>query len=128
MLRNHTKQCKNKAMTIYNHCDVQEINTIKTIDRRWSKIRHPDLSNMTYLNRFIMNFYIQFCCFNGEPCSYAVILKFIDFINLQYFIKKLQHNANIPQSSHFLYKFSITVVKINKIDLTLTSNLTITLT
>jgi len=26
----------------------------------------------------------------------AVILKFINIINLHYFIKKLQHNANIP--------------------------------
>jgi len=29
----------------------------------------------------------------------AVILKFIDFMNLQYFIWKLQHNANIPQGT-----------------------------
>jgi len=57
-----------------------------------------------------------------------VILKFVDFINLQYFILKLQHNANIAQGSHFLFTFSMTVVQINKIELTLTSNLTLTLT
>ena len=57
----------------------------------------------------------------------AGIFKFIDFVNLLYFIKKLQHNANIPQGSHFLFKFSITVVQINKIDPTLTSSLTPTL-
>jgi len=57
----------------------------------------------------------------------VVILKFIDFINLQYFILKLQHNANIPHGSHFLFTFSITVVQINQIDLTLTSNLTLVL-
>jgi len=37
--------------------------------------------------------------------------------------QKLQHKANIPQGSHILFKFSITVMQINKIDLTLTSNL-----
>jgi len=58
----------------------------------------------------------------------AIILKFIDFINLQYFILKLQHNANISQGSHFLFTCSIKVMQINKIDLTLTSNLTLTLT
>jgi len=57
----------------------------------------------------------------------AVILKFIDFINLQYFILKLQHNADISQGSHFLFTFSITFVQINKIDITLTSNLTLIL-
>jgi len=54
----------------------------------------------------------------------AVILKFIDFHKTFSTLKKLQHNANIPQGSHFPFKFSITVVQINKIDLTLTSNLT----
>jgi len=34
----------------------------------------------------------------------AVILKFINFINLLYFIKKLQHNGSIPQGSHYLKK------------------------
>ena len=43
-------------------------------------------------------------------------------------LKKLQHNPNIPQGSHLLFTCSITVVQINKIDLTLTSNLTLTLT
>jgi len=57
----------------------------------------------------------------------AVILKFINFINLQYFISKLQHNANIPHGSQFLLTFLITVVQINKIDLTLNSNLTLSL-
>jgi len=56
-----------------------------------------------------------------------LFLNFIDFLNLQYFIQKLQHNANIPQGSHFLFKFSIRVVQINKINLVLTSNLTLTL-
>jgi len=51
----------------------------------------------------------------------AVILKFMNLTDLQYFIKKLQHNANIPQGSHFLFTFLIMVVQINKIDLTLTS-------
>jgi len=37
----------------------------------------------------------------------------------------LQYNANIPQGSHFLFTFLITVAQINKIDLTLTSNLTL---
>ena len=44
-----------------------------------------------------------------------------------YFTKKLQHNANIPQGGHFLFSFLIMVVQINKINLTLTSNLTLTL-
>jgi len=39
----------------------------------------------------------------------------------------MQHNANILQGSHFLFKFSVTVMQINKIDLTLTSNLTLML-
>ena len=42
--------------------------------------------------------------------------------NLQYFILKLQHNANILQGSHFLFTFSI-----NKIDVTLISYLTLIL-
>jgi len=31
-----------------------------------------------------MNFYIQFCCFNGEPCSYFEIYQ---LIRLRYFIE-----------------------------------------
>jgi len=41
-------------------------------------------------------------------------------------MRKLQHNANIPQGSHSLFKFSITVVQINKINLTLNLNLMLT--
>jgi len=83
------------------------------------------LSNITYLSRLIMKLTFRFVVL---MVNHAVILKFIDFINLQYFIKKLQHNADILQDSHFLFKFLIMVVQINKIDLTLTSNLILTLT
>jgi len=34
-----------------------------------------------------------------------LILKLIDFLNFQYFIKRLQNNANIPQGSHFSFTF-----------------------
>jgi len=39
----------------------------------------------------------------------------------------MQQNANMPPNSHLLFTFSTTVVQINKIDLTITSNLTLTL-
>jgi len=48
-----------------------------------------------------------------------LILKLIDFLNFQYFIKRLQNNANIPQGSHFSFTFLwflITVLQINKMD------------
>jgi len=69
-----------------------------------------------------MNLYIQFCCFNGEPCSYFEI--YLLHKPLVLYFKKLQYNANVPLGSHFLFEFLIMVVQIN--NPTLPSNLTLT--
>jgi len=67
-----------------------------------------------------MNLYIQFWCFNGESCSYFETYR---LHKLSVFCSKIATQCHIPQGSHFLFTFSIMVVQINKIDLTLTSSL-----
>jgi len=98
--------------------------TMNSLFWRMSKVGYPDLSNMMYLSRHIMNLCISF---DVLMVNHAAILKFIELINFQYFIEKLQHNANIPQGSHFLFPFLIITVQINKINLNLTSNLSLIL-